>query len=45
MLYVRLKGTYSNIDCNAEWRYYGNDDSKFSDPRPGFTNKRSFATK
>ena len=27
-------GTINNtsIDCNAEWRYYGNDDSKFSDP-------------
>lgn len=22
----------TSIDCNAEWRYYGNDDSKFSDP-------------
>ena len=22
----------TSIDCAAEWRYYGNDDSKFSDP-------------
>ncbi len=27
----------TSIDCNAEWRYYGNDDSKYSDPKMGVT--------